>query len=69
MLNYEREISTDMCLNIMIIGLPGVDKSSFINEVKGEKVTLEGAGITVTSKMFKYKIIKKFEVQGQINIP
>jgi len=73
MLNYEREISTDMCLNIMIFGLPGVGKSSFINEVKGEKVALEGAGITVTSKMVKYKIIKKFEVQGkmvqgQINI-
>ena len=73
MLNYERETSTDMCLNIMIFGLPGVGKSSFINEVKGEKVALEGAGTTVTSKIVKYKIIKKFKVQekivsGQINI-
>ena len=42
----------------MIFRFPGVGKSSIINDVKGEKVALEGAGITVTSKM----------VQGQINI-
>lgn len=73
LLNYERDISTDMCLNMMIFGLAGVGKSSFINEVKGEKIALEGVGKIVTSRITKYKIIKKFQVQekeihGQINI-
>ena len=72
-LNYERDFFTDMCLNIMLIGVPGVGKSSTINEIAGEKIALEGAGKFVTTSISEYKIIRKFniegkEVQGQINL-
>ena len=56
--------ASEICLNIYVIGKPGTGKSSFINELFGEKKALEGAGANVTDKINEYPIIQKLNFYG-----
>ena len=56
---------SDKCLNIYLVGKPGIGKSSFINEIFGEKKALENIGENQTSKIKKYVFTDK---KGRINI-
>lgn len=62
----------DQCLNIYVLGLPGTGKSSFINELFGEKKSLENFGMNITNKVIKYSFIDKLSTfnnkKGRINI-
>ena len=62
----------DQCLNIYVLGLPGTGKSSFINELFGEKKSLENFGMNVTKEIIKYSFIDKISTfnnkKGRINI-
>ena len=64
--------SSEICLNIYLIGKPGTGKSSFVNELFGEKRALENIGKSVTDKINEYPYIQKLnfinDEIGRINI-
>ena len=64
--------SSEICLNIYLIGKPGTGKSSFVNELFGEKRALENIGKSVTDKINEYPYIQKLnfidDKIGRINI-
>ena len=64
--------ASEICLNIYLIGKAGAGKSSFINELFGEKRALENSGKNVTDKINEYPYIQKInsinDKIGRINI-
>lgn len=64
--------ASEICLNIYLIGKAGAGKSSFVNELFGEKRALENSGKNVTDKINEYPYIQKInsinDKIGRINI-
>lgn len=62
----------NQCLNIYLLGKFGSGKSSFINELFGEKKALENFGKNVTEKINTYSFIDNLKTlsnkKGRINI-
>lgn len=62
----------NQCLNIFLLGKFGSGKSSFINELFGEKKALENFGKNVTEKINTYSFIDNLKTlsnkKGRINI-
>ena len=52
-------LKNDIAINLCVIGKPGKGKSTFINTISEEKISLEGTGTSVTFRFNKYQIKKK----------
>ena len=66
------DLVENQCLNIYLLGKPNSGKSSFINELFGEKKVLENFGKNVTEKINTYSFIDNLKTlsnkKGRINI-
>ena len=60
-------IKNDIAINLCVLGKPGKGKSTFINTISEEKISLEGTGTSVTFRFNKYQIKKKINNNKEDN--
>ena len=58
-------MNNDIAINLCVLGKPGKGKSTFINTISEEKISLEGAGTSVTFRFNKYQIKK--QINNNVN--
>lgn len=54
--SFNQEICTNYKFNILVCGRAGTGKSSFINEILGERKAKEGEGLSVSRKIVTYTL-------------